>query len=262
MLQRLSTLGGLWLALLALGPAPAQALLLDWTSNPWPGTGVRTATFSVDGSDVIVTVSDPSNRIITGQSGPPSLQTNNYATPGTGAGRPHSLFIKTDENTASPYITVNILFTHAEGVTDVDFSFFDVDYAPLVSIFGFPISGYRDGITVTASDGVNTYDPTSITALTGTPSWQLVGTNAVRGTASNTESSNNGTALVQFDQTIRSLTFQYRNELSQGQLQWIGFSGISFRRAPEPGTALLLGAGLAALGAWRRPAAPPRAGAR
>ncbi|MDJ0850122.1 MAG: PEP-CTERM sorting domain-containing protein [Myxococcota bacterium] len=238
--------------LLLLLASPSGALELDWTTNPWPGTSVRSATYTVGAGDVIVTVTDPNDAIITGQFGPPSIETNTHTTPGTDPARPHSLFIKTDENTSTPYVTIDILFTHAAGVTGVEFSIHDIDLRPLQSFFGFPISGYTDAIQVTASDGTNVYDPTNILAPTATPTWSTVGANTVVGNTANAEDSLDGTAVIEFDQVINSLSIQYRNDLTQGQLQWIGFSSILFFEAPEPSSALLLGLGLAFLARSRR----------
>ncbi len=94
---------------------------------------------------------------------------------------------------------------------------------------------------------IGSIDPTSISALTGTPSWSQVGNDTAMGNAANAEDSDDGTAVFRFDTPIQSLSIEYRNDLGQGQLQWIGFSSMVFRRAPEPSTALLLGLGLALL---------------
>ncbi len=240
------------LTLLTLGLAgPAAALQLDWTTNPWPGTSARSATYTVGGGDVIFNVSDPNGTILTGQAGPPSLATNTHTTPGTDPNRPHSLFVKADENTSAPWVTIDILFTHAGGVTDVEFSLFDVDQRPLVTFFGIPLVGYTDAIRITGSDGTNTYDPTRIGALTATPTWSTVGGNTVVGNGANDEASNDGTAVIEFDQVVNSVSIQYRNDLTQGQLQWIGFSSLLFREAPEPSSALLLGLGLVLLARCR-----------
>jgi hypothetical protein len=243
------------LAVCALAPRDALALTLDWNLNPWPGTGDRTATYSVDGEDVIITVLEPVPVIQAGGFGPGSLSTNAELDPPSNAGA-DSLFIKTDDNTLAntggQYVTVDILFTHTGGVTDVAFSFFDVDLMPLVTIFGFPVSGFTDELMVTASDGVNPYDPSSVTALSATPSWSFDNVNTITGTTESASDSDDGTVQVRFDQVINRVTFNYRNTLDQGQLQWIGLSTISFRRSPEPSTGLLLGFGLLLLAARRR----------
>lgn len=227
---------------------PARALVLDWDLTAWPASGDRSETFTVGSGQVTVNVSDPNNVIATGGIGPDSLATNQYTTPGTDPARPSSLFIKTDGNTAAPWVEVDILFSHTGGVTDVEFSLYDVDLLPLISIFGFPIAGYTDFIRITGVDLLGgSVAPTSISALTATPTWDTVGLDAVVGLASNSEESDDGTALIRFDTPIQSLSLQYRNDLTQGQLQWIGLSSIVFRRAPEPSTALLLGLGLALL---------------
>ena len=51
---------------------------------------------------------------------------------------------------------------------------------------------------------------------------------------------------------ITSITLQYKNVFSTGQIQWIGFSDAEFERTPEPSTALLLSIGLIALAIRRR----------
>jgi hypothetical protein len=244
-------LGALAACVVLLGAPPAGALTLDWDVVNWPTTGTRTQTYAIGGGNVTLTFTDPLNRIngATGPSGSPaSLVDGTFLNP-TGNAGASNLFIKTLNNTSSPWVRLDITFSHVGGVTDVDFSIFDVDR--LSHIFPpFILGGYEDQLTFTASDGVTTFNPTSVTAQTATPSWSFNGTNTITGTANVAETggnSANGTANVSFDQVITSFSITYRNTLSQGQSQWIGLSALRFRIAPEPSTGLLVGLGVLAL---------------
>jgi hypothetical protein len=249
---------GLLVALAA--PLPANALTLDWEADPWSGTGVRTQTFDVDGEDVIVTVTDNYNVIDAGSGfrdgfAPGSLATNDYLTTPSDPGT-HSLFIKTYANTAantnSEYVTVDIIFTHVGGVTDVEFSFFDVDLMPPGTIFFFDV-GFTDEIELSAGYGATVYDPSGISSISGSsPTWSFDGTNTITGTSEAATGSDDGTVVVSFDQVIDRVSFQYRNTLDSGQIQWISLSNISFNRTPEPSSGLLVALGLLVMAAWRR----------
>ena len=251
------------LALLAgpLAAGVAHAVTLDWDTATWPSTGDRSETYTVGSGTVTITVTDSAGVIDASGSGgaPGSLATTTTLNPPSNAGNAN-LFIKTDENTSANtsgnYVTVDITFSHVGGVADIGFSVFDVDRQPLVSIFGIPISGFTDQLYLQAYDGVTAYNPSSVTAVSGaTPTWSLTGSNTVTGTANNaSNTSDNGTAVVAFTGTqwMNRVTFQYRNVLDQGQIQFIGLSNISFREAPEPSTGLLLGFGLALLASRRR----------
>jgi hypothetical protein len=244
-----------------LGAGAAGAVTLDWDLNLWPSTGTRTATYTVGAGDVTITVTDNADVIDDSGSGgsPGSLATTTTLNPPSNGGN-RNLFIKTDENTnantGGDYVTVEITFSHVGGVADIGFSIFDIDRQPLVSIFGFPISGFTDQLYFQAYNGTTAYDPSSVTAVSGaTPTWSFDGSSTITGTANNSSNtSDNGTAVVAFTGTqwMDRVTFQYRNVLDQGQIQFIGLSNISFRQAPEPSTGLMLGLGLAVLAAIHR----------
>jgi hypothetical protein len=226
-----------------LGASAARAETLDWNLTPWPGTSVRTATYTVGAGTVTVTFTDPAN-VIDGSTsgGPASLATNSTLSPPSSSG--DNLFIKTNDNSAAntggQYVTVDILFSHAGGVADVSFSLFDVDQQ--IS------SGFTDEIYLEASDGVNTYAPTSVTALHPNPRWTFDGSNTITGIANANSNSERGTAVVAFNgEWLNRVSFQLRNTSDPAQIQFIGLSSINFRQAPEPSTALLLGFGLALL---------------
>jgi len=238
-----------------LGAHPARALTLDWDVVNWPTPGTRTQTYAVGGGNVTLTFTDTLNRIngAAGPSGSPaSLVDGTFLNP-TGNAGASNLFIKTLNNTSSPWVRLDITFSHVGGVTEVDFSIFDVDRAP--HIFPpFILTGFEDQLQMTASDGVSTFNPTSVTAQTATPSWSFNCTNTITGTASAAQTggnSANGTANVSFDQVITSFSISYRNTLSQGQTQWIGLGPLRFLVAPEPSTGLLVGFGLLVLAARR-----------
>jgi len=242
-------------------PWPARALTLDWTADPWPGTGVLTATYDVDGEDVVVTVTDNANVIEAGSGlrdgfAPGSLATNGYLNP-PGSGGGDNLFLKTyantSANTGGDYVTVDISFSHVGGVTDVEMSFFDVDLLPPGTIFWFINVGFTDEIELSAGYGASVYDPTSVASVAGSsPTWNFDGTNTITGTAEAASDSDDGTVVVSFDRVIDRISFKYRNTLTNGQIQWIGLSNISFIRAPEPSSGLLVAFGLLLVAARRR----------
>jgi hypothetical protein len=257
-----------WLVRAALGllvalaaALPANALTLDWTTNPWPGLDSRTATYDVDGEDVIITITDNANVIDAGSGlrdgfAPGSLATNSHLNPASNAGA-DNLFIKTYDNTLAntggDYVTVDIFFTHVGGVTDVELSFFDVDLLPPGTIFFFIDVGFTDEIEVTGGYGGSVFDPTSVASVAGSsPTWTFDGTNTITGTTEAASDSDDGTVVVSFGQVVDRISFQYRNMLTDGQIQWIGLSSISFERTPEPSTGLLVAFGLLLLAARRR----------
>jgi hypothetical protein len=243
-----------------LGAGAGRAETLDWDLTPWPGTSVRTATYTVGAGDVTITITDPAGVIDgTTTGGPASLVTDSTLSPPSSTG--DNLFIKTNNNSATQtggqYVTVDILFSHTGGVADVSFSLFDVDSQ--VS------TGFTDQIWLEASDGVNTYAPTSVTALHPVPRWTFDGANTITGNSNAASNNERGTAVVAFNgQWLNQVRFELRNTTDPGQIQFIGLSSINFRQAPEPSTGLLLGFGLLLLSgrARRRDSCRPPADSR
>lgn len=253
------------LAAALLVPAAATALTMDWEgANAWPGTTATSHTITVDGSDIVITVSDPAGVIQHGpdlSGGPGSVSSNTFIDPASNGGA-SSLFLKTNGNTAagtgSQYVTITYDFSDfAGGVTDVAFSIFDIDQLPLVTFFGFPISGFTDQVEIAASYQGTAISAPTVTAEPGYESsatWGWDATNwRLTGSGSAAENDDAGTAHVDFgSQPLDQLTLTYRNVLTQGQLQWIAFSALTFSRSPEPSTGVLVGLGLFLLGARRR----------
>lgn len=126
-----------------------------------------------------------------------------------------------------------------------------MDLLPYTSYLFFAV-GFTDEIEITGGYGASLYDPTGVTAIAGsTPTWTFDGTNTITGTAEAATGSDDGTLVVSFDQVVDHISFQYRNLLTDGQIQWIGLLGISFRRAPEPSAGLLVAFGLLLMTAGR-----------
>jgi hypothetical protein len=233
----------------SLGASAARAETLDWNLTPWPGTSVRTATYTVGAGDVTITITDPAGVIDGTTSGgtPGSLVTDSTLSPPSSGG--DNLFIKTNDNSAATtggqYVTVDILFSHAGGVADVSFSLFDVDAQAS--------SGFIDQVWLEASDGLVTYAPTSVTALHPVPRWSFDGSNTITGNSNAASNNERGTAVVAFNgQWLNRVSFQLRNTSDPAQIQFIGLSSINFRQAPEPSTGLLLGFGLLLLSSRTR----------
>jgi hypothetical protein len=240
-----------------LGAGAAYAETLDWDLTPWPGTSVRSATYTVGAGDVTITITDPANVIDgTTNGGPASLVTDSTLSPPSSSG--DNLFIKTNDNSASntggQYVTVDITFSHVGGVADVAFSLFDVDAQAS--------SGFTDQIWLEAAYDSTTYAPT-VTALHPNPRWTFDGANTITGDSNAASNNERGTAVVAFNgEWLNRVSFQLRNATDPGQIQFIGLSNISFRQAPEPSTGLLFGLGLALLSARtrRRDSCRPPAG--
>ena len=230
-------------------PGVASALTLDWDANPWPGTGVTTHTVTVDGEDVVIDVDDPNGTLDASGSvfTPGSLSTGTTTNPPSNGGAA-SLFVKADGNTSPDWITITFQFQHTGGVRDVAFSLFDVD--ELTPFLWF--AGYTDELEIVGRYQGNDVDPT-LSAPGTNPSWTALDARTVQGTRRVGETDENGTVAVDFgSQTLDEVEVTYRNALSTGQVQWIGFSQFTFSRAPEPSTAVLVGLGLVLLSLKRR----------
>lgn len=225
--------------------APGGAATLDWDTNPWPSPFVLTETYTnIGGGDIIVTISDPLNVLVSGQ----SPDTNNILDP-TGNNGEDNLYLRASGNDTSPWVTVTFTFTHALGVTDLFFSAYDVDASPTGQVWADTL----DVIGLTAGPSVV---PTSVTAVTGSPSWTWTpGTSLIYGQQPDQPAtgpgSDNGTAQITFATPITGLQIVYRNDEVGGGSQTLGISDITFTPIPEPSPLALLATGLVALALWR-----------
>ena len=214
-----------WVVILIMFfPMSAQAAILDWSANAWAPTGGLTETYSVGGSNVIFAFEDLDGGLTTTADGSPgSPETNIFQTGGTGD---TTLFIRTNfTDVFNDEITITIDFTHPGGVSDVSFSLFDMDAAS---------PQWIDESIVTATNGTNTFDPSSIISSVSN---QVIGTNTVRGTSSAGNTSANGNATFTFNQTgITQITIVYSNATGTSQPpnhnQWISLHDITFDVPP------------------------------
>ena len=196
--------------------------ILDWDVNTWAPTGSLTQTYAIGGSDIDITFSDPNSGLVTTGS-PGAPETSIFQTGGTGE---TTLFIRTNfTDVFNDAVTITIDFTHPGGVSNVNFSLFDMDATS---------PQWIDDAVVTATDGTNTFNPSSITPSIAN---QVIGANTVRGTAASGNTSPNGNAAFSFNQTgITQISIVYSNATGTGQPpnhnQWISIHDISFDVAP------------------------------
>ena len=133
-------------------------------------------------------------------------------------------------------------------VTDVDFAVFDIDYAA---------NDFQDLISVTATDGVTTYLPSTTNSGFNATN-QILSPGVVRGTTGNTDSSSRGNAYFDFGGAeFNSISITYGNgpsAPSQPDGQGVSLNNIYFTIIPEADAAwaLLPLAILLGWGAWRR----------
>ncbi len=246
---------GFAVALMA-NPRSASALSFQWDENPWPGSAVLAHTYDGIGNGSIdVAITDANNSLVAGA----SPASNSNLDPTGNAGE-HSLFIQATGNDTTPWISIVFDFDNAVGgrtaITDLTFSFYDVDANPPTS--------WRDVLRIQGvlADG-SFVPPATVTGPGASPSWSysVVGGGTIgrlRGATPNQPSSgagsDNGTVTVFFDQEITELRIEYRNAHTGGTNQWIGISNMTFTEVPEPEAFALLSLGLLGLAvAGRRP---------
>lgn len=116
-----------------------------------------------------------------------------------------SLVLDTNYEAGDPdQVTLTIDFTHPGGVTGIAFSFFEVDTES---------GNHIDQLTVTATDGVTTFNPS--TMVVGSCVATSAG-NTATGTCSTSDTSANGNARFTFNQTgLTRVTVVYRNTIAQ-----------------------------------------------
>ena len=221
--------------------APSHALTINWGTEPWAAGSLQNS-YDIDtsrpGNDVTVTVSGNTSQL------QPELAAPNPMTPAVtqafqgGAGAPqNSLCIATNFANQSQGIVVTVDFSaqYTQGVTNVSFTIFDVDFANSGG------STYQDQIRTIRAVGIDgsLIAPTITTSvnnsLSGTGLNQVV--NGLVSTADTGAGSGNGNVTISFGtNAIRSFTFTYGSgsgTVADPTYQHIGVSNIVFTPVPE-----------------------------
>jgi hypothetical protein len=249
---------------LSLFVAKAQATLLDWSTVSWTA-GSLSNSYDIDpshaGNDVTITVSGNTAQLQTEIVSPfpqtPAITSNFQG----GLANPVStlnLALNLTNQTEAVTFTLNFSALYAQGVNNVSFQLFDVDFAAGGG------SNYEDqirNITALSIDGTTMIAPT----ITISPNNSLSGSGfsqVVSGTTSTTDlGAGSGAANVTIDfgsAAIQSLTFTYGSgtgTVADPTYQHIGIYDIDFAVVPEVDTTfltILFCAAAIALTSWQR----------
>ncbi len=251
--------------LISLGTlvSPARAVLLDWDAVAWTA-GSLSNSYDIDpshsGNDVTVTISGSTgqlrNSIFSGSPATPAVTTQFAGgltpTPGT-------LNLALDlSNSATQAITLTLNFSnqYGNGIYDLVFTIFDVDYSnasgntyqdQVSGIYGTTPGGAQVAPVITTSAN---------NALSGSGLTQVV--NGTASTADSGASSANGNVVISFGNVgLSSFTFTYGNSsaFANPTYQHIGFYDFSYSPVPELNPAMVTAAiCVSAIGLthWRR----------
>ncbi len=219
---------GIAILCLGTGAALGADFTLDWDQLSWPQAASPnnfSESFNVGPGAVTVTFTGDLDAFFNGS---PSIRD----TP-TGGLSPAQDVLRANANFASGSsnsIPIVIDFSHAGGVTDVSFSLFSVDR--------FPGSGGSwDQVTVTATNGAATFNPSSITLGNADPNVgnQILSANTVSGTSAVPATSSDANATFTFNQPgIQQVTIDYRYPGTDANppSQSIGLHDIDFSISP------------------------------
>lgn len=233
-------------ALLTVCVEQAHAVVLDWDAVTWTN-GSLSNSFDIDpanaGNDVTVAVTGNTSQLGREPTGEmtPALTTN-LAGGLAPVERTLTLFVDLANDSQSITLTVNFSALYTQGVQNVSFSLFDIDFASqggngadfqdqLRSIRATAVDGTLVAPTITTSAG---------NALTGSGLSQVVnGTTTVADTGTG---SNAGNVMISFGSTaISSFTFTYGSGATPKNdptAQHIGIHDITFTPVPEINPAL------------------------
>jgi hypothetical protein len=221
--------------------SPSNAITLNWGSEPWVAGSLQNS-YNIDpanpGNDVTVTVSGNTAVL------QPELVAPNPMTPAVtaafqgGAGAPqNSLCIATNFANQTQGITVTVDYSaqYTQGVTNVSFTIFDVDFS---SASG---NNYQDQLRSIQAVGIDgsLIAPTITTSVnnvrSGTGLNQIV--NGVTSTSDTGPTSGNANVTISFGtNAIRSFTFTYGSgsgTVADPTYQHIGMSNVVFTPVPE-----------------------------
>lgn len=240
-----------------LGAARASAVLVDWGTQTWTA-GSLSNSLEVDsanpGNDLTVTVSGDTAQLQT------SLAAGNPPTPAItrafdgGFSPGHStleLAVNLANNTQGVTVTITFAAGYTNGVGNVSFNLFDIDFANSGG------NTYQDLVkSISATSNTGTSIAPTITIPAGS-TVSVAGSGLAQtltGTTSNTDtgaSSGAGNATITFNATdIRSITFTYGSTaaFANPTYQHVGIDNISFVPEFNPTWASLLLCGSLAIG--------------
>ncbi|HJT82380.1 MAG TPA: hypothetical protein VJ719_14395, partial [Chthoniobacterales bacterium] len=219
----------------------APAVLVDWGTLSWTA-GSLSNSYDIDpgnaGNDITVTVSGDTAQL------QPSLVTGNPATPaitrafdGGFSPGPSTLELAANYATNAQALTVTVTFAagYTNGVGNVSFSIFDIDFA--------------NSSGNTYQDLIRTISGTSATGASISPTITGLGSNVslagsglsqtLTGTGSNVDtgaSSGTGNATITFNAAdVRSVTFTYGSTalFANPTYQHIGINNVTYAVVPE-----------------------------
>ena len=197
------------------------ATQLNWDSVTWSPSGSLTQTYTIGAGDVTVTFNQagdtPPGDATAFISSTPSIdQTSTGGLPT----QEDSLFIRIDYGVGSiNQIPIVVDFTHPGGVSEVNFTMFDLDAGAWV-----------DEVVVTATDGTTIFNPSSVVDSTSNDN-VFDGTNTVTGINNTDHTTDDGNATFTFNQSgITQLTILYRNAVtvSNPAIQRVYLHDINF----------------------------------
>lgn len=226
-----------------LGAASAtQAVTLDWDAVAWTAGSLNNS-YDIDpakaGNDITVTVSGNTAQL------QPELVAPNPMTPavttdfegGLGTAQ-NTLCLAVNFTNRSQFVTVTVDFSalYTEGVQDVSFTIFDIDFSAATG------NNYQDllsNITATSIDGTTQIAATITPSANNTRSGSGL-TQVVNGTVSTPDTglgSGNGNVTISFGATaIKSFTFTYGSgsgTVPDPTYQHVGMHDITFTPVPE-----------------------------
>lgn len=220
----------------------ASAIVLDWDSITW-ANGSLNNSYDIDpgnaGNDVTIGITASSGSPFQPEINPPNQQTPavTQAFQGGLSTIENTLSIALDLSSNSQSVTITISFAagYTQGVQNVSFKIFDVDYANAMG------NTYQDQLTnirALSIDGTTLIAPTITTSANNSLSG--LGINqVVTGTASTADTgatSGDGNVTISFGtNAIRSFTFTYGSgsAFADPTFQHIGIYDVNFTPVPE-----------------------------
>lgn len=196
------------------------ATQLDWDIVTWPA-GSLSQSYTIGSGDVAVAFnqagdSPPGDTTAFISSTPAIDQTSTGGLPS----QEDTLFIRIDYGVGSiNQVPIVVDFTHPGGVSNVSFTMFDLD-----------ADSWVDEVEVTATDGTNTFNPSSVVDSTSNDN-VFDGTNTVTGINNTSQTTDDGNATFNFNQPgITQVTILYRNAVtvSNPAIQRIYLHDINF----------------------------------